>query len=191
MGRSLVIAIINGVLYWAFLLLYWTFLLLRCPTLRWGDRARMVRAFAEEWRSAACGRGGRTGVGLWRWTRADTVANARDEHAWVRRQRARRRQWQRQQREVGQVNIHDPKVHKASGATFKRSLQTLLCLVLMQLSTTAMVDAEHAGLVVLEALMMVVVAASIVGCFVATGLEMWAMGKLGKALLDSRGQGLG
>ena len=61
----------------------------------------------------------------------------------------------------------------------------------MQLSTTAMVDAGHAGLVVLEALMMVVVAASIVGCFVATGLEMWAMGKLSKALLDSRGQGLG
>ncbi len=87
----------------------------------------------------------------------------------------------------GRMNMHDPKVHKASGVTFKRSLQALLCLVLMQLSTTAMVDAGHAGLVVLEALMMVVVAASIVGCFVATGLEMWAMGKLGKALLDSRG----
>jgi len=87
----------------------------------------------------------------------------------------------------GRMNIHDPQVHKQSGVTFRRAVQTLLCLVLMQLSTTAMVDAEHAGLVVLEALMMVVVAASIVGCFVATGLEMWAMGKLGKALLDSRG----
>jgi len=38
-----------------------------------------------------------------------------------------------------------------------------------------------------EALRVFEVAASIVGCFVATGLEMWAMGKLGKALLDSRG----
>ena len=85
------------------------------------------------------------------------------------------------------MNIHDPQVHKQSGVTFRRAVQTLLCLVLMQLSTMAMVDAGHTGSLVLEALMTIVAAASIVGCFVATGLEMWAMGKLGKALLDSRG----
>jgi len=88
---------------------------------------------------------------------------------------------------VGHMNIHDPTVHKESGATFRRALQALLCLVLMQVSTMAMVDAGHTGSIALEALMTAVAAASIVGCVVATGLEMWAIGKLGKALLDSRG----
>lgn len=87
----------------------------------------------------------------------------------------------------GRMNIHDPKVQKASGVTFRRCMQGLLCLVLMQLSTTAMVEAGRTGSIALEAFVTVVAAASIVGCFVATGLEVWAMGKLGKALLDSRG----
>ncbi len=194
MGRPPVIAAVSLVLYRALLLLCW-------PRIRRTDRARMVGAFREGafrggWRDA----GHVGGVGacpqLWRSMLDEMAAHTREEHAWAQQEQQEQQEqqaWQAQQARQAQqrkdtyVNIHDPKVQKESGTAFRRSLQALLCIVLMHLSTLAMVEAGHTGSIILEATMTAVAAASIIACFVAMALELWAMGKVGKALLASRG----
>lgn len=115
---------------------------------------------------------------MYEWARAldDLIVGAIRAHVGALRSNVRR---------AGHMNIHDPKVQGESGATFRKALQALCCVALMQLCVMATVGAEHTGSMVLEAITVAVLAASIVGCLVTTAREVWYMGRLGKALLDS------
>ncbi len=138
-----------------------------------GHELRQV--FAEHCR-AAYARSGARGVALW-WLQVlrGLVKAAVGEHVDELRE------------EIGErsVNIHDPRVQRESGTTLKRALYALLCFALMQMATAVMVGAEHSSSSVIELIAIVGAGASIALCFVATARELWAVGRLGKALLDS------
>lgn len=158
--------------------LYRASLYLSCPDVDRKDRARMVHSLREVCLAAHRVGGPSAVLRLRRPALTDTDDSTRDENAWMQRQQER---WGKD----GHVNIHDPRVHGESGATLKKALQALCCVALMQLCITATVGAEQTGSTILEAITVAVLAASIVGCLVTTAREAWAMGRLGKALLDS------